>query len=787
MGEADVELRRQLLERAIKIFNIAIRHLEILSHGCLLKDSYEYCAGSYRNLAVLVETEPELKREYLRKAVEIARKALLYKDYGPGAGHELSKALFSLATMSANSEEKTDLLREALSIREAHIRETDLLFPHSAAPSNERYYLALIKAELSNLDPNYEVKIHLLQGAAADIQQSVDLSVRWIASPSRMQDFGDYRYYESSGDILFQLYTLTKQDEVARKAIKAYEGTITALARWNLVGFVPPVRWKIAKVYDAIGEFQEASKAFRKASEEYRLAATKIPSLATAFAELGSYLDSWSKIEDARLSHNEEQYLRAAEDYQEAAGFLRTSRSWRHLAKHYAGCSLLERGEALSRQEKQESAIEVFNSAVNAFKEAKEELDNSANQTPGAENQEMKDRLEINNGREDYCLGRIHLEEGKILDKQGEKVSSAKKYREASKAFSGLLAEGWPEQDRSEMETMARFCDACAKMKEAEGKASPELFADAAQLFMQIEAATSKEKLRLLALANASICRALENGTRFRRTRNTALYSEIKRQLETASDYYQEAALQNAADWTRATQRLFDALVYMTDAETEKEPKRKTELYHLAEKHLELAAKLYGQSGFESKKEEALKHLERAREEKELLLTPMDALAGNPSTSTSSIVPIPTSLTGDKATGLERFESANVVGNMSVSKQELGVGSDLVLELEMANVGKTAATLMKLENITSEGIELDRQKIPHRVEDNYIDMKGKRLEYLKTFEIKIPMRTTRKGTIQLGPRILFADETGNYRSYSFEPAALTVRELGISGWLKGPK
>ena len=34
---------------------------------------------------------------------------------------------------------------------------------------------------------------------------------------------------------------------------------------------------------------------------------------------------------------------------------------------------------------------------------------------------------------------------------------------------------------------------------------------------------------------------------------------------------------------------------------------------------------------------------------------------------------------------------------------------------------------------------------------------------------------------------MFVDERGNYKSFEFEPAALNGRELGISGWLKGPK
>ncbi len=302
---------------------------------------------------------------------------------------------------------------------------------------------------------------------------------------------------------------------------------------------------------------------------------------------------------------------------------------------------------------------------------------------------------------------------------------------------------------------------------------------------MQAKEVTAKKKFGLLALANASMCRALETGTRFRLTRNTQLYSEIKKHLETAADYYQQGGFQNAADWTQATQRLFDALVYMADAEAERETKKKTELFHLAEKHLQMAAELYGDAGFSSKKEEALKHLKRARGEKDLLLTPIEALAENPALTGTEVAPV--SLMRDRAVGLERFEAANVVGNLSLPHNDLGVGSELVLELELANVGKTGATLIKLENVAPEGLEIDKEKVPHRVEDNYVDMKGKRLEYMKTHEVKIPMRAKRKGTFEVRPRILFVDEKGNYRSYEFQPAYVTVKELGISGWLKGPK
>ena len=71
------------------------------------------------------------------------------------------------------------------------------------------------------------------------------------------------------------------------------------------------------------------------------------------------------------------------------------------------------------------------------------------------------------------------------------------------------------------------------------------------------------------------------------------------------------------------------------------------------------------------------------------------------------------------------------------------------------------------------------------MDDGHINMKGKRLEYLKTDEVKIALKAMQKGSYELKPRILFVDEKGNYKSYEFEPTEITVKELGISGWIKG--
>lgn len=74
----------------------------------------------------------------------------------------------------------------------------------------------------------------------------------------------------------------------------------------------------------------------------------------------------------------------------------------------------------------------------------------------------------------------------------------------------------------------------------------------------------------------------------------------------------------------------------------------------------------------------------------------------------------------------------------------------------------------------------------YRAEDRYLNMKGKRPDPLKTEEVRLVLKPIAKGTFPLKPRILYLDDNGKYKSHEPEPVTITVKELGISGWLKGP-
>jgi len=289
-----------------------------------------------------------------------------------------------------------------------------------------------------------------------------------------------------------------------------------------------------------------------------------------------------------------------------------------------------------------------------------------------------------------------------------------------------------------------------------------------------------------LALGNACFCKALESGTKFKMTPNDDLYTTAKQYMEMAAHHYTEAGFEAASKWTKATERLFDAYVYMRNAESEIDPEKKTKHYQLAEKHLDLAARLYETAGYVTKRDEILRHLERVREEKELLITPTEIMRTPSIVSATPTISAPTP-TNEEAVGLEGFESANIQANLIIRPKEFRVGEDMNLEVELVNAGRRPALLIRTEQLIPEGFEIREKPEIYRVEDSYLNMKGRRLDPLKTEEVKLVLKALTRGTFTLKPRILYLDETGKFKSHDLEPATIRVKELGIAGWIKGER
>ncbi len=133
------------------------------------------------------------------------------------------------------------------------------------------------------------------------------------------------------------------------------------------------------------------------------------------------------------------------------------------------------------------------------------------------------------------------------------------------------------------------------------------------------------------------------------------------------------------------------------------------------------------------------------------------------------------------AFGLFRRDLVRRVGGYRAGS----MGEDFDLEIELVNSGRGAAQLIKLEEVVPEGFELMERPATCRLEDSYLNMKGKQLAPLKTEEMKLVLKPRVKGSFTLKPRILYLDEGGKYKSHEPEAINITVSEMGITGWIKG--
>jgi tetratricopeptide (TPR) repeat protein len=791
----DLDQKLVQAENIMAFYDRNMRYCSILSFydysGGVMEPLGGYC--EYYFIRARWETDLQKRLEFLEKSVEDGMEALkLAKAVGHRIGnvrHVLSKALMDRARLEPNVDEKRCMLEKALIYRDRSVTRMEKWGFNNIWSAGIFYsYLSEIKAQLAYIEPDQEDKRRLLEEAVGDKEKALSLMVKWILADERRVNM--YRRLSLSQDEystqLTNLYELTNESEYLRRAIEASQKTIESASKDNLVSRIAESYWKIAKAQVTLGEHLEAAESFDNASESYGKAAEKIPQLNEFYQEYASYMLAWGEFERAKQSHAEKRYMQAKEHYEKAAELHKSTERWSYLAPNYLAWARLEEAEDLSRREQTEESRDLFQQAVELFSETEDSIKSKLNTIEvGEERQIAEELIKASDIRREYCLGRGALEEARILDRKGDHSASSKMYGQAAEIFQRVMELLEQESDQKEIQPIISLCKAWEKMMKAEDQISPSLYDEAANLFIEARDNASDQTTRLLAQAHSSFCKALEAGTRFELTRETELFSEAKRHIEASTSYYLRAGQQTMSDYAGATSRFLDAYLYTYNAQTEVDLEKKAQFYQIAERLLQSSAGAYLKAKHPEKSDEIRRILGRVKEEREIAVSLSEVLHAPTivSTTTSFSTPTPTH---EQAVGLEKFESADIQANFIARRREVGVGEDLDLEIELVNAGKAPAQLVKVEDIVIEGFELKSYPEICRVEDSYLDLKGRTLSPLKTQELKLVLKPLAKGSFELKPRILYLDESGKYKSHEPDPVSITVQELGIRGWLRGP-
>jgi KaiC/GvpD/RAD55 family RecA-like ATPase len=789
LREVDPDKKKEGHKKIIQYSEEAIRYLELVSQDYFLAETYLFYAEAYSSLASFVEVGSEEKRTVLEKAVEIGRKGLEHATASgsPEAAfstlHALSKALHFYSNIATGKDEKAKLLKEALEKRIEYAKVIERAFP-----SNDwirgvgKNYEGLIKVELAREETDKVQKKALLKSAVLDMEDGVSHSRKWILSrPVPAQIAAVAGFEDTLGGILDELYLLIEDKEILARAIEVFDDAARQFQKANLPSRAAESYWKMAGNQDRWGDHQKAAENFEHARAEYGAVAEKIPHFASFYLDHALYMEAWGEIERARYAHEREKYADAMKHYENVSNLLKPSKLWGYLFSNFLAWSLLEKAEDLSRKEQSVESVGAFKQAAGLFEEAKKAFEEEIGKIQDLDEKEKAIELrEASIIRKNYCIARVDVEEAKKYDLEGKYIESAEMYGSAASSFEKLLGKTEAEDYRKEIKPIAYMCRAWQKMKMADGRVSPELYHEASELFLEAKEHGTRDRTTLLASGNGAFCKALEHGTRFEATHAKDDFAKAKQYFGNAANFYLKAGFDNASVWTSAAESLIDAYNYMIGAEIESSPERKMKAYLLAEKCLERSAKLHETAGYIGKRDEVLGILQKVKEKREFALSLGELLsAPGDASSTSAIFALVSAV--EEPVGLLKFEREPIHVNLTVSQKEVSVGEDWDLEIQLANLGKSAALLTRVEDIVPEGFDLVKEPKTFRVENGSLDMKGKRLDPLKTEELRLVLRSFAKGMFAIKPRIVFLDEIGHEMFFEPEPVTINVSKVILPG------
>ncbi|MGD9130659.1 MAG: ATPase domain-containing protein [Candidatus Bathyarchaeota archaeon] len=784
----DPSKRQKALKKAAKLAREATHIFQIMDLVLGLCLSYLWYSTAL-NFLTESETNPEIKQKLLKNSKKMIEDGMekLHDwtiDHYGGFYFNLSWNLGMLSNTKTDITEKRELLKQALTYAQKYLTHSEKTNPIPFNLQTALSGLSVAQRQLANIETDNTKKIELLNKAAISEEKAIKVMETRKKIHTR-SDFGRTFYfgmrYYNLGGILRQIYSLTKDEKTICRAIKAYKSAIEFIKDADLPTRMAETYWQVAQLTDVSGEHQKSSENYELAAAEYDLASKNIPQLKQFYNEHSAYMRAWSQIEQARYAHSIEDYDKAKEHYKKAAELHESSESWSYMTANFFAWANVEEAEGLSRSESTQQAKQTFQKANEQFGKAKTDINKKLEEITSPEEKEMATRLlKATDLRRKFCQARILLEEAKLLDRKGKYLNSSKSYAEASEKLDQIIEELESEAERKELKLIAVLCRAWERMALAEETSSPELYLEAAKLFGRAKDFSVTKKTSLWALGNSSFCKGLAAGINYQDSLDLAEHTSAKGHMKNAASSYLQAGFKNASEYAKATQRLFDAHVFMNQAEGEVDQERKIKQYQMAEKLLQISAGSFLKAKQPEKTAQVQLILKTVREEKKLAVSLNEVLHAPAVASTTMSFATPAQ-TSEVSVGLEQFEHANVQANLIARTREVKVGESFCLTLEFVNAGKEPALLTRVEDfVPSDFIVVKKPEI-YRLEETCLNMKGKQLVPLKLVEAKLVLQPSKKGTYLLKPRVHYLNELGQDKSLELKSVEIKVEEIILEG------
>lgn len=759
-----------ILKSAHEDFRECLKYAKIMDETWLIARALAEILGIIADYSILLQSEV-LKRDILREGASIGREALEYVKKLPNDFPFLGKlyenmAKYVLVTSMINENKELNLeeLERVRDLRSRAFRYGERAVEYFEKAGNRNTALEIASRAgfyLSKVEKTDQEKIEILERTKSFAETAIE---RYKA---QNEDLKAAHILISLGFIYEDLWNISKQEEYYRRAKLAFAETSKLYTNANWIVLSAGALCKLAEIDDRKGNYKMSSDYYLEASKKYEKASLERPEL----KDNAKFTRAMYHIELAKEKEKEDWVT--AKDYYEKA-LLIFPKTYAAEANFFAARARLLEAEALSMGKEGKKAGHLFGSAAQTFLQSLSKLD-------------------IAKIFADFAEAKAEIERGLIADKEGKREAAIVHFTAAKEKLETILnkASIIPEDINAQIV----FIKALSELEKAYVDNKLELFQVAAQLFQECSVLFTKERLKNISKGYSDLCYGMENLFRCREAEKDPMkeYMNVTTYFERAQKFFQEARLSNYVDYLEAMKNYLDGIRYSKKLELEHVAETKNSYYSMMEKGFKNAIEIFKKSGYIYMKEEAASELEKIKRGQ--TLREYLSLVGSTKTPEGKegyTVSMPK----------EALENAFVIlrVNKPMAYSVFQLEEEIIIQLEITNIGSKTATLDRIENIIPPDFKIksggktkksgpnanefvstieaitpqespDSDSMP-KVKKYSLPLNGKKLQKEETEKLTIKVTPKKSGIVNYQPTIIYIDENNNKKFFKVDTPIL---------------
>ena len=122
----------------------------------------------------------------------------------------------------------------------------------------------------------------------------------------------------------------------------------------------------------------------------------------------------------------------------------------------------------------------------------------------------------------------------------------------------------------------------------------------------------------------------------------------------------------------------------------------------------------------------------------------------------------------------KRFEHSNIQGYL-IAPMRVEMGKEFNMRLDMANVAKNPAVLVKVEGLLPSDFKVTATQPSFNMQNGSIEMEEKRISPFQNEAVTFTVQATKAGAFTLNPQVVYVDDLGETKTCLLKPVRITAQ------------